>query len=73
MAYKVSYNKPKKSCKIHKSECRSPKQVIGNRESDNQIYSNILDSCQDVKEYISNENYLEYSCCEKCKPNCCDD
>ena len=71
MAYKVSYNKPRKSCKIHKSDCNSLKQVIGDRESTNQEYSSVLDNCQDVLSYISNKNYSDYSCCEKCKPDCC--
>jgi len=72
MAYIISYNKQKKDCKIHKSICNSIKQVIGDRESTNQIYSDVLNNCQDAKKYIINNNYQNYVCCQKCNPNCCD-
>jgi len=73
MGYEVSYNKPSKKCKIHKSNCSSLRQIKGEEPSVNQKYSGVLSSCETVLEYISNKNYQNYSCCKHCKPNCCND
>ena len=70
MSYQISINKPNKSCRIHYSDCSSIKQVIGNRPSDNQEYSEILNSCKDVKTWIENNTNLKATNCGNCNPNC---
>ena len=75
MSYIVAYNSQHKTCKIHESDCSSIRQVVGNNESV-YIYSDqknyTLNTCDDVKKYIDDNNYTDCSCCKKCKPNCCE-
>jgi len=73
MSYIVSHNIPNKRCRIHFSDCKSLKQVIGDKKTDNQKYSKVLDTCHDVNEYLKNNTSMDCSCCQHCKPSCCDD
>lgn len=70
MSYQISVNRPNGTCKVHCENCKSIKQVIGDKPSDNQEYSSILDSCEDVREWLRENRILNYSNCKKCNPTC---
>ena len=70
MAYTISINKPNKKCIIHKSNCKSLKQVIGNKQTTNQEYIENLQTCNDVKDILSQNSLEECTSCKKCNPNC---
>ena len=71
MGYVVSINIPTKDCKIHKDDCSSIRQVIGNRASDNQKYSDVLDNCEEAIAYAESNGFSDCKCCGHCKPECC--
>lgn len=71
MGYIVSYNKPNNSCKVHLDNCCSIKQVIGDKPTNNQIYSEVFNTCDEVQQYIEKQGYKNYKDCNHCKPNCC--
>ena len=77
MSYIVAYNSRHKTCKVHKDDCSSIRQVVGNKKSV-YIYSDkehcVLNTCIDVKNYIEIvKEYNNYTCCKICQPNCCDE
>ena len=70
MAYTISINKPNKKCKIHISNCKSLKQVIGDRLTINQEYIENLETCTDVKNSLLQKNLTGCTNCKKCNPDC---
>jgi hypothetical protein len=70
VAYTISINKPNKKCIIHVSNCKSLKQVIGDRLTINQEYIENLKTCNDVKSILSQKNLIGCTSCKKCNPKC---
>ena len=70
MAYTISINKPNKTCRIHMSNCKSLKQVIGDRLTTNQEYIENLETCIDVKSILLQKDLTGYTSCKKCNPDC---
>jgi len=68
--YKVSYNKPNNKCIIHKKSCNSLHQVIGDKASDYQKYSEILNTYEDAILFCTNADFENYRACQKCLPDC---
>jgi len=68
--YTISINIPNKTCKIHMSNCKSLKQVIGNRETTNQKYIENLQTCADVRKLILQNELTGCTSCQKCNPDC---
>lgn len=64
--YTISINKPNKTCKVHMSNCKSLKQVIGNKATLNQVYIENLQTCTDIRNAISQNGLSGCTRCKKC-------
>jgi len=75
MKYILSWNTNNKDHipKIHKEECIEIAKNRKDKLSKTHKYSDSLNSCNDIKEFLNNKNFERYNCCKTCNPNCCDD
>ncbi len=57
---------------MHHQDCSSIGQVIGDKPTDNQKYSEVFNTCEEVKQYIKEQGYVPFKDCGHCNPNCCE-